>query len=156
MVTALGTPLDRYEDLHEEGMRKQIRMQLAAGVDGLLVLGSMGCMQMLKDEVFVEAVEVAIDEVRGAVPVIVGCGDTSTERTLARIRLAENYPLTGVALIPPVSSSVSARPSSTTTSPAWPPRPASRSIRTTTRGSRAIRWNSNWSGSWPSTPISWG
>ena len=101
VVTALGTPLDRYEDLHEEGMRKQIRMQLAAGVDGLLVLGSMGCMQMLKDEVFVEAVEVTIDEVRGAVPVIVGCGDTSTERTLARVRLAENYPLTGVALIPP-------------------------------------------------------
>ena len=101
VVTALGTPLDRNEDLHEAGMRKQIRMQLAAGVDGLLVLGSMGCMQMLKDEVFVEAVEVTIDEVRGAVPVIVGCGDTSTERTLARIRLAENYPLTGVALIPP-------------------------------------------------------
>ena len=101
VVTALGTPLDRNEDLHEKGMRKQIRMQLAAGVDGLLVLGSMGCMQMLKDEVFVEAVEVAVDEVRGAVPVIVGCGDTSTERTLARIRLSENYPLAGVALIPP-------------------------------------------------------
>ena len=101
VVTALGTPLDRNEDLHEKGMRKQIRMQLAAGVDGLLVLGSMGCMQMLKDEVFVEALEVAVDEVRGAVPVIVGCGDTSTERTLARIRLSENYPLAGVALIPP-------------------------------------------------------
>ena len=43
VVTALGTPLDRNEDLHEKGMRKQIRMQLAAGVDGLLVLGSMGC-----------------------------------------------------------------------------------------------------------------
>ena len=101
VITALGTPLDERENLHEEGMRLQIRMQLEAGVDGLLALGSMGSMQLLKDETFEQALMVACDEVKGQVPVLVGCGDTSTERTLARIRFAENHPISGVALIPP-------------------------------------------------------
>ena len=101
VITALGTPLDENEDLHEEGMRLQIRMQLEAGVDGLLTLGSMGSMQLLKDETFERALAVTFDEVKGQVPVLVGCGDTSNERTLARIRFAENYPVSAVALIPP-------------------------------------------------------
>jgi 4-hydroxy-tetrahydrodipicolinate synthase len=101
VVTALGTPLDAGENLHEEGMRRQIRMQLGAGVHGLLVAGSMGAMQLLKDTTFHQAIEVAADEVRGRVPLIAGCGDTSTERTLARIQIAERFELSGVALVPP-------------------------------------------------------
>ena len=64
VITALGTPLDENEDLHEEGMRLQIRMQLEAGVDGLLTLGSMGSMQLLKDETFERALAVTFDEVK--------------------------------------------------------------------------------------------
>jgi dihydrodipicolinate synthase/N-acetylneuraminate lyase len=101
VVTALGTPLDENENLHEEGMRLQIRMQLAAGVNALLVLGSMGAMQLLKDQTCEEALRVTLDEVGGVVPVIVGCGDTGTERTLKRIRLAEKYSMSGIALVPP-------------------------------------------------------
>ncbi len=101
VVTALGTPLDAREDLHEEGMRRQIRMQLEAGVDALLVMGTMGSMQLLKDDTVRQAIEVTMDEVSERIPVIVGCGDTSTERTLTRMRWAERHPITGIALVAP-------------------------------------------------------
>jgi len=100
-VTALGTPLDSSENLHVEGMRKQVQAQIQAGVDALLVLGSMGAMQLLKDEVFREALEITIEESGGQIPVIVGCGDTGTERTATRIRWAEKFAVSGIALIPP-------------------------------------------------------
>ena len=76
-------------------------MQLQAGVHGLLVTGSMGAMQLLKDEVFRDAIALAAEEVKGRVTLIAGCGDTGTERTLARIRVAEQFELDGVALVPP-------------------------------------------------------
>jgi 4-hydroxy-tetrahydrodipicolinate synthase len=93
--------LDAREHLHIEGMQKQIQAQIGAGVDALLVLGSMGAMQLLKDETFNEALEVTMEEVDGRLPVIVGCGDTSTERSLTRIRRAEQHAVSGVALVPP-------------------------------------------------------
>jgi 4-hydroxy-tetrahydrodipicolinate synthase len=101
VVTALGTPLDDHEDLHEQGMRRQVRLQLDAGIAGLLVLGSMGATPLLKDEVCREAIRVTVDEVAGRVPIVVGCGDTSTARTLARIRWAEAHAVDGVAVMPP-------------------------------------------------------
>lgn len=100
-VTALGTPLDAEESLDVEGMRRQVRAQIEAGVDALLLLGSMGAMQLLKDETFHEALEVTLEENDGKLPVIVGCGDTSTERTAARIRASERESVAGVALVPP-------------------------------------------------------
>jgi 4-hydroxy-tetrahydrodipicolinate synthase len=101
VVAALGTPLDARENLHEEGMRRQIRLQLRAGVDALLVLGSMGAMQLLKDDTCLEALRVAVDEAGAKVPIIAGCGDTSTERTRIRIRRAEEAGATAIALVPP-------------------------------------------------------
>ena len=77
VVTALGTPLDGRERLHVEGMRRQIESQIAAGIDALLVLGSMGAMQLLTDETCSEALETTVGTVRGRIPVIVGCGDES-------------------------------------------------------------------------------
>lgn len=101
VVTAIGTPLGPREELHEVGMRRQVCLQLEAGVDALLVLGSMGAMQMLPDETCRAALRVAVDEAAGRVPVLAGCGDTGTERTRARVRWAEETAADGVALVPP-------------------------------------------------------
>ncbi len=101
VMTALGTPLDSNEDVHEEGMREQIRMQMRAGVHGLLVAGSMGAMQLLKEETYEKAVAIAADEVRGRCFLVAGCGDTSLERTMARVRRIGSYPVDAVAVVPP-------------------------------------------------------
>ena len=98
VVTAIGTPLGPREELHEAGMRRQVRLQLEAGVDALLVLGSMGAMQMLPDDTCRAALRVAVDEAAGRVPVLAGCGDTGTERTRTRIRWAEETAADAVVL----------------------------------------------------------
>jgi len=100
-ITALGTPLTDNEDLHREGMRKQVRVQVEAGINGLLVLGSMGAAQLLKEEVCREALNVVRTEVSNEVPVIAGCGDTSTSRTVERVRWAREAGVDAVAVISP-------------------------------------------------------
>ena len=51
-ITAIGTPLTQEEQLHEEGLAVQLEDQWAAGIDGILVAGSMGAMQLLSDETY--------------------------------------------------------------------------------------------------------
>jgi len=100
-ITALGTPLNENEDLHREGMGKQVRVQIDAGINGVLVLGSMGAAQLLKEKVCREALEVVKTEVSNAVPVIAGCGDTSTTRTIERVRWAQKAKVDAIAVISP-------------------------------------------------------
>ena len=101
VITALGTPLDDDNNLHDEGMRRQIDYQVRAGIDGLLCLGSMGMAQMHTPEVREQAIRVAVEAASGQLPVLVGCGDCSTNRTLQYIRMAEKYRPDGIVLITP-------------------------------------------------------
>jgi len=99
VITALGTPLDDDNNLHEEGMRRQVAAQITAGVNGLLCLGTMGMAQMHTPEVREQAIRVTTEEARGRIPVLVGCGDCSTARTMQYISVAEKYGPDGIVLI---------------------------------------------------------
>jgi 4-hydroxy-tetrahydrodipicolinate synthase len=101
VITALGTPLDDDNNLHEEGMRRQVAAQITAGVNGLLCLGTMGMAQMHTPEVREQAIRVTTEEARGRIPVLVGCGDCSTARTMQYISVAEKYGPDGIVLIAP-------------------------------------------------------
>ena len=57
---------------------------LVPDLDGLFVLGSSGELTWLSDDVAQRVALVAVDQVRGRIPVYVGVGDTGLERTLAR------------------------------------------------------------------------
>ena len=84
MVTAL-TP---DETVDKEGMRRVVRYCLDAGVHGVVVLGSTGEFPAMTETMRQEAIEVTLDEVRGQVPVLIGCGDTSTQKTITQVRAA--------------------------------------------------------------------
>jgi 4-hydroxy-tetrahydrodipicolinate synthase len=101
VITALGTPLDDDNNLHEEGMRRQVAAQITAGVNGLLCLGTMGMAQMHTPEVREQAIRVTTEEAAGRIPVLVGCGDCSTARTMQYISVAEKYGPDGIVLIAP-------------------------------------------------------
>ena len=90
-VTAAGTPLDDKGNLVEESFRKHLRHQVSHGIDGFLIAGSMGQMACLTDETYARTVEAAADEVAGEARIMVGCGDTSFERTLARIEAVSRF-----------------------------------------------------------------
>lgn len=59
--------------------------RLLPDLDGVFVLGTSGEMPALREETALELARVAIDEVGGAVPVYLGIGDVSLERTLSRV-----------------------------------------------------------------------
>jgi 4-hydroxy-tetrahydrodipicolinate synthase len=101
VITALGTPLDDTYNLHEEGMRRQVDAQVRGGVHGLLCLGTMGMAQMHTPEVRERAIRATVEEVSGRIPVLVGCGDCSTARTMQYITVAEKYHPDGIVLIAP-------------------------------------------------------
>ena len=86
-VTAVGTPIDEKGDLVEESFRAHLRDQVDRGkVDGALLLGTMGMMPSLTESTYVAVVKTGVDEIGDRAKLIVGVGDNSVERTVAKIR----------------------------------------------------------------------
>jgi dihydrodipicolinate synthase/N-acetylneuraminate lyase len=85
---AMVTPLTPDEQVDKAGMRNVVRYCLGAGVHGVVVMGSTGEFPAMTDAMRQDAIETVLDEVKGKVPVLVGCGDTGTKKTLAQVRVA--------------------------------------------------------------------
>lgn len=101
MITALATPLTADEALHVPGLEAQINDQLAHGINNFLVAGTMGLMQLLKDETYRELIEQSVRLCADKAEILVGVGDTSFARTCDRIRMVEEFPIDGVVVISP-------------------------------------------------------
>jgi 4-hydroxy-tetrahydrodipicolinate synthase len=85
---AMVTPLTPDEQVDKAGMRNVVRYCLGAGVHGVVVMGSTGEFPAMTDAMRQDAIETVLDEVKGKVPVLIGCGDTGTKKTLAQVRVA--------------------------------------------------------------------
>lgn len=86
---AMVTPLTNEEKIDKAGMRKVVQYCLQGGVHGILVLGSTGEFPAMTDSMRRDAIDTVLDEVQGKAPVLVGCGDPGTQRTLEQVRHAE-------------------------------------------------------------------
>jgi 4-hydroxy-tetrahydrodipicolinate synthase len=86
---AMATPLHPDETVDKAGMRNVVNYCIDAGVHGVLVLGSTGEFPAMTDAMRQDAIETVLDEVKGRVPVIIGCGDTGTKKTLEQVHVAE-------------------------------------------------------------------
>lgn len=85
IITATGTPLDQAGRLHREGVQAHLEDQARAGVDSLLVGGTMGLMPLLRDQTWRDLVQTAVSLGRSRFELLIGAADTSTERVLDRI-----------------------------------------------------------------------
>ncbi len=101
LTTAIGTPLTDDEQLHEDGLRIHLADQWEAGITGILVAGTMGAMQLLRDETYHRLVEAAVTLSAGRGEIFVGAGDTGLARTQDRLGFLNAYPLDGVVVLPP-------------------------------------------------------
>ena len=101
LTTAIGTPLTDDERLHEDGLRIHLADQWDAGITGILVAGSMGLMQLLRDETYRRVVEVAVTRSEGRGEIFAGAGDTGLARTRDRLQFLDGFPLEGVVVLPP-------------------------------------------------------
>jgi 4-hydroxy-tetrahydrodipicolinate synthase len=85
---AMVTPLTPDEQVDKAAYRRVVRYCLDGGVHGVVVLGTTGEFPAMTDAMRRDAIETALGEVNGRVPVLIGCGDTSTKKTLAQVKAA--------------------------------------------------------------------
>lgn len=83
--TALGTPFDAEGSFLADSMCCQIEQQIAAGVSGLLVMGSMGNESYIKNSEYAKVAEVSAKAAAGRVPVLMGVTDVSIGRVMDRV-----------------------------------------------------------------------
>lgn len=85
------TPFTREGRPDVPKFRANVRRYIDAGVHGIWILGSSGQVQTINDNEFEELVSAFVDEVNGAVTMVVGCTAPSTEASVARVELASSY-----------------------------------------------------------------
>ena len=101
LIGALGTPLDEDECLLESSLKKHLDEQWSQGIKGVLVGGTMGVMQLLRDQTYLNLVKCSVEFTAGRGEVFAGAGDTSFARTRDRIFSLNQYEIDGVFVITP-------------------------------------------------------
>jgi len=88
--TALITPFNSNDQLDEEGLRHNIRFQLKAGINGLVLLGTTGETPTLHPQEKERILKIVAEENSLKIPVTVGTGSYSTVQTIENCHWAQN------------------------------------------------------------------
>ena len=89
IFVVMMSPL-RDEAIDEHAMRHMVNHFIDAGVHGLVVLGSNGEYPFLSDEEKRQLTDIAVEEARGRVPVVIGTGYMGTDQTIALTKYARD------------------------------------------------------------------
>jgi 4-hydroxy-tetrahydrodipicolinate synthase len=81
--TALVTPFRRDQSVDEATLRKLVRRQISAGIDFLSPCGTTGESPTLSHAEHLRVVEIVLEEAKGKVPVLAGCGGYNTAEVIA-------------------------------------------------------------------------
>lgn len=101
VIPALLTPFDKDENLDEKGLRGLISRLIDEGVHGLYLTGSTGEGFLMDIDERKRAVEIAMDEIKGRVPVIVHVGAISTKLSLDLTHHASEFKADAISSVPP-------------------------------------------------------
>jgi dihydrodipicolinate synthase/N-acetylneuraminate lyase len=101
LISAIGTPLNPDESLHLEGLERLLNLQLNAGIDGVLIAGTMGLLQLLRDQTYAQLVEHGVRLWKGKGEILVGVGDAGFARTADRIGYVNGLAVDGVVALSP-------------------------------------------------------
>ena len=100
VITALVTPFRR-DLLDEDALRRLVDEQIAAGVDGLVPVGTTGESPTLTNDEHLRVIEVVIEAAAKRVPVIVGTGSNSTHEAIEMSIAAKRAGADGLLLVTP-------------------------------------------------------
>jgi 4-hydroxy-tetrahydrodipicolinate synthase len=87
-IVALITPF-RSNQIDVVALKRLLEWHLTQGTDGIVMCGTTGEAEMLTSEERTLIISIAVSILKGKVPVIVGCGTSSTAQTLAFMQEAE-------------------------------------------------------------------
>lgn len=86
IIPVMLTAMRKDETIDYSALRGNVETLIAAGVDGLFVLGTNGEFYALTEDEKFRVAETVIDQTAGRVPVYVGVGDPGTRTTIERAR----------------------------------------------------------------------
>lgn len=98
--TAIVTPFKDGE-IDFKAYEKLLSFQLENGINSLIVLGTTGEAPTVKDSEREKLIEKSLEIVNGRIPIIVGAGTNSTEKTLHMVKQAEKSGADAVLLVTP-------------------------------------------------------
>ncbi|MBE7177342.1 MAG: dihydrodipicolinate synthase family protein [Mucilaginibacter polytrichastri] len=99
---ALLTPFLQNEDIDFALFKKNLDEQIAAGVDGIVLCGSLGEASTLSQQEKIELLRFSLEETKGGLPVIMNIAEQSTRDAVAAAQLAEKEGAHGLMLLPPL------------------------------------------------------
>ena len=99
---ALTTKFTANDELDLPLFEKNLQAQLSAGVEGIILGGTLGEASVLTTEEKEVLVKFAIEKVAGKVPVIINIEEGSTKEALKQAALAKAWGAQGLMLLPPM------------------------------------------------------
>ena len=82
VITALITPFDEKGNVDFKSFEKILEMQISAGINGLLPLGTTAESPVLNETEKEKIIEMVLNKVNGKIPVIAGSGSNSTQAAI--------------------------------------------------------------------------
>jgi len=89
--TALITPFAADNTVDEDALKKLIDLQIDAGVEGIVVVGTTGESPTLRKSEHIDLIEFAVKYVQGRTQVIAGAGSNSTREAVLLSQKCEEY-----------------------------------------------------------------
>ena len=106
---ALTTKFTAKDELDLKLFEKNLNFQLASGVNGVILGGSLGEASVLTVEEKEKLVKFAVDSVAGKVPVILNIAEGSTREALQQAAFAKAWGAQGLMILPPMRYSADHR-----------------------------------------------
>ena len=100
VITALITPL-RDGNVDEEAFKKLLERQIAAGVHGVVPMGTTGESATLHLDEHKRVVEMCVEQAAGRIRVIAGAGASATDKAIELARFAKTVGADGVLTVTP-------------------------------------------------------
>jgi 4-hydroxy-tetrahydrodipicolinate synthase len=88
-------------DVDFDGFKRLVNFQLEQGIDGLVPLGTTGEAPTLTDAEEEKLIRIAVDEVKGKVPVIVGTGSNDTKHMISSTKRAKDLGADAALVVTP-------------------------------------------------------
>ncbi|MFV0559820.1 MAG: 4-hydroxy-tetrahydrodipicolinate synthase [Enterococcus sp.] len=100
-IVALITPMTEEQQVDYKGLQTLVAFHLANQTDGILLLGTTGESTTLSSEEEKRIVHSVMEQVDHKVPIIVGVGTNSTEKTVTRARIFAEMGVDALLVITP-------------------------------------------------------
>src|SRR3954465_12920085 len=100
LITAIVTPF-RDGALAEDALRRLVAEQIAAGIDGLVPVGTTGESPTLSFEEHVRVIEIVVQAARKRVPIIAGTGPNATREAIELSKEAKRVGADGLLQVTP-------------------------------------------------------